>query len=84
MARDADRDHSGSCTLQETWQAYQEGKWNFTTPRMLACYRCIVEIARNFQQGWLAALRDTALFGQKKGRDWHIPETELDRRFFLG
>ncbi len=60
--RAADYDYNGGADVCEVYRAYREKKWSFDAPRKLAAWDCMVEVARNFQEGWMAANRDDALF----------------------
>jgi raffinose/stachyose/melibiose transport system substrate-binding protein len=62
LVRKLDDDLDGDASEFETWRGYQNGIWRFDSPRLLASYQCLVDVARHFQRGWLAALRDDAVF----------------------
>jgi raffinose/stachyose/melibiose transport system substrate-binding protein len=62
LVRKLDTNLDGDAMELETWRGYQAGVWSFDSPRMLASYRCLLDVARHFQKGWLAALRDDAVF----------------------
>jgi len=68
LVRLSDKDFNGNASVYEVWQAYQAGQWRFDSPRMLAASRCLIDVAQHFQQGWLAALRDDAVFLFVQGR----------------
>ena len=48
--------------------AYRKGLWRFDSAPLLAMWRCMVDIAKNFQAGWLADKRDDAVFIFAQGR----------------
>jgi raffinose/stachyose/melibiose transport system substrate-binding protein len=58
----ADENADSNADRLETYRAYLQGKWNFYAPPLQAGWTCMAEIARNFQNGWLAAQRDDAVF----------------------
>jgi len=62
LIREVDDNLDGNADIFETCRAYHERVWQFDSPRLLNSWRCMVEIARNFQEGWLAAQRDDAVF----------------------
>jgi raffinose/stachyose/melibiose transport system substrate-binding protein len=63
-----DENLDGNADVYETWLAYRRGDWRFTSDRFIASWQCMVEIAKNFQDGWLAALRDDSSFMFVQGR----------------
>ena len=62
LIRRFDRNFDGDADTFETYQAYVSGLWSFHDPRLLAAWQCMVDIAGNFQRGWLSAQRDDAVF----------------------
>ncbi|NOY82630.1 MAG: extracellular solute-binding protein [Kiritimatiellaeota bacterium] len=62
IIRKCDENLDGTTDAYEAYRGYRRGVWNFNSPAYLASRRCRLEIARNFQAGWLAALRDDAAF----------------------
>ncbi|MBN1557046.1 MAG: extracellular solute-binding protein [Lentisphaerae bacterium] len=60
--RELDDNLDGEASNLETWRGYRAETWHFDSPRMLAMYRCLLDVSENFQRGWLAALRDDAVF----------------------
>ncbi|NQU40423.1 MAG: extracellular solute-binding protein [Lentisphaerae bacterium] len=68
IIRLSDANLDGKCSLFESYQAYRNGVWSFESPALLASWQCTTDIAANFQQGWMAALRDDAVFMFVQGR----------------
>ncbi len=62
LAEKCDMDYDGTAGYFETYFAMRRGLWNFHDPALLANARCMMEIASNFPDGWMAAQRDDALF----------------------
>ncbi len=57
-----DDDFTGSVDAMESYLAYRQGRWSFESPRFMAAWKCMLEVSKNFQDGWLAAQRDDAVF----------------------
>jgi ABC-type glycerol-3-phosphate transport system substrate-binding protein len=57
-----DADLTGSVDPFEAYQAYVRGLWSFRSPEFQSGWRCMTEIAANFQEGWMAAQRDDSVF----------------------
>jgi raffinose/stachyose/melibiose transport system substrate-binding protein len=62
LIRQVDENQDGNADVFETYRGYKNKVWSFQSPRLVASWDCLVEIAKNFQDGWLAAQRDDALF----------------------
>ncbi len=62
LASRCDMDFDGHATSFETYFGMRRGLWSFKSPALLATAACLMEIASNFSDGWLAAQRDDALF----------------------
>ncbi len=68
LNRTCDYNFDGEADRFETWKAFQNEEWNFNSPQLIAAWKCMVDIADNFQDGWIAAQRSDAtfLFVQKR------------------
>lgn len=62
IIRKCDENLDGVADAYEAYRANRRGVWNFNSPGYVASRKCRLDIARNFQAGWLAALRDDAAF----------------------
>jgi len=62
LASRCDMDFDGHATYFETYFGMRRGLWSFKSPALLKTADCLMEIASNFPDGWLAAQRDDALF----------------------
>ncbi len=62
LAQKCDMDYDANANMFETFLSYKNNIWNFHTPALIEGARCLMQIASNFQDGWLAAERDDALF----------------------
>ncbi len=62
LATRCDMDFDGHASYYETYFGLRKGLWDFDSPALLASAHCLMDIADNFPDGWLAALRDDALF----------------------
>jgi raffinose/stachyose/melibiose transport system substrate-binding protein len=62
LAQACDLDFDGHANVFETYIGYQQGRWSFRHPALVQSAYCLMEIAKHFQDGWLAAERDDALF----------------------
>lgn len=58
----SDENIDGLGSVFETYRAYCDGKWSFNSPAMQASWQCMADLAAHFQKGWMAALRDDAVF----------------------
>jgi len=63
-----DLDLNGSVDALESYHGYVNGQWSFLDDRFLASWKCMAELAQNFQGGWLAANRDDTMFLFIQGR----------------
>jgi raffinose/stachyose/melibiose transport system substrate-binding protein len=62
LAKKCDMDFNASANVFETFLYYKNKVWDFYDPALIESARCLMDIASNFQDGWLAAQRDDALF----------------------
>ncbi len=62
LAQKCDMNFDASANVFESFLNYKEKKWGFYSPELLESARCLMDIASSFQDGWLAAQRDDALF----------------------
>lgn len=62
IAQKCDMDFDASANVFESFLYYKSGAWDFYSPELIESARCLMDIACNFQNGWLAAQRDDALF----------------------
>lgn len=83
LVRKCDDNLDGTASVLETYRGYTRGVWSFQSPEMEASWRCMLDIAANFQQGWLAALRDDAVFMFVQGRSVMIASGSWDASSIL-
>ena len=83
LNRICDYNYDGASDRYETWRSYQEGKWKFRSPQLLCAWQCMVDIAKNFQDGWVAALRDDAAFMFVQKRSMMIASGSWDASSLL-
>ncbi len=62
LNKKCDYDYNGAVDRYEAWRAFKEKKWDFSSPQLVYSWECMSDIARNFQDGWVAAQRDDAAF----------------------
>jgi len=62
LALKCDMNFDASANVFESFLYYKNKGWNFYNPALIESARCLMDIASNFQDGWLAAQRDDALF----------------------
>jgi raffinose/stachyose/melibiose transport system substrate-binding protein len=62
VGRLVDDNYDGFGDVLESYLGYRRGAWRFDHPAFLAAWRCTNEVASQFQDGWLAAQRDDAVF----------------------
>lgn len=93
LVRQTDDNHDGVADRFETYLAFKKGIWQFDSPRFVQSWNCMLEIASNFQNGWLAALRDDAVFLFVQGNaimtasgSWDAPsiKKQVEEKFTVG
>jgi len=62
IVRQCDDNFDGAADVYESYRGFRTGVWNFNSDAFVASRRCRLQIASNFQAGWLAAQRDDAAF----------------------
>ena len=62
LVKKCDYSFNGDANRYEMWRSFKEKKWDFNAPQLILSWKCMSEIAQNFQDGWVAAQRDDAAF----------------------
>ena len=88
-----DTDYNGTTDVFETYLAYKDNRWSFTDDRFIRSRECTLDIAKYFQDGWQAALRDDSAFLFVQGNavmiasgSWDAPslKKQSEGQFTLG
>lgn len=83
LAEKCDMDYDGRATAFETYFGMRRGLWRFDDPALISSAHCMMDIASNFPDGWLASQRDDALFMFAQGRAVMIASGSWDAQSII-